>query len=344
METIHEDKTKYSQKVLELHCMSGLKHFKKVLRSYLIFHLCFYFAFLLELGFIAALYALKMHTPLFALGIAFFVLTVFTYLSLLFYTHSKKPEQLSQLKDWFVSICRRSLSEDIAQQDYHLFMAQALHLFARSFQTKDLPVYLKSFPLESLQRVMKKLSLFLHLKDLQKMKEILLFECIQEHLSLLKIEPTNLEVHASLGNSYLTLSAVYKTLLTSPVQLKEESYSNTEINEKYYEKFKRSINKAIEEYKIIYESARDDPWVLAQLATCYHELEMYDKEIEHFEKILEVSDAKGDVMLRLAYLYFQEGLNAQGFKIYKLLKESDHERADELFSYYISKSKQDVNI
>ena len=215
-------------------------------------------------------------------------------------------------------------------------------MFAQVFQNKELPVYLKSFPIDSLKKVMRKFSLFLHLKDLQKMKEILLFECINEHLSLLKIEPTNLEVHASLGNSYLTLSSVYKTLLKVKIKQADEHHSEEEVNEHLYFKFQNTIHKAIEEYKIIYESAKDDPWVLAQLATCYHELEMYDKEIEHFEKILEVSDAKGDVMLRLALLYFQEGLNAQGFKIYKHLKESDHERADELFSYYIAKSKQDV--
>ena len=343
MITTYEDKTEYSHKVLELHCMSGLKHFKKVIGSYVLFHLIFCFVFALEIAFVCTLYALQKNTSLFALGISLFVLTLFTYLSLLFYTTSKKPEQFKQLRQWFISVCTKSLSDDIPPQDYHLFIAQALYMFAQLFQIKEIPVYLKSFPLESLQRVMKKLSLFWHFKDLQKMKEILLFECIQEHLSLLKIEPTNLEVHASLGNSYLTLSSVYKSLLYSPIKSTPDSVSKEQADEWHYEKFQNSIQKAIEEYKIIYESAKDDPWVLAQLATCYHELEMYDKEIEHFEKILEVSDSKSDVMLRLAYLYFQEGHNAQGFKVYKHLKESDHEKADELFSYYISKSKQEAN-
>lgn len=342
MQTATEDKVKYSQKVLELHCVSGLKHFKKVIRSHVVFHLVFACILLFEIAGLITTCVLYRQSAFFALCISVLVLSIFTYLVLLFYMQSRKPEQFRLLKQWFLSVCSKSLSEDISPSDYHLFLAQALFLFSQFFQTKEIPTYLRSFPLDSIQRVMKKLSWLWHYKNFQRMKEILLLECTYEHLSLLKIEPMNLEVHASLGNSYLALSSVYKGLLQSPVKSDTESSSFEQMGETLEESFQTSIQNAIEEYKIIYETVKNDPWVLAQLATCYHELEMYDKEIEHFEKILEVSESQNDVMLRLAYLYFQEGHNAQGFKIYKLLKESHHEKADELFSYYISKGKQEA--
>jgi tetratricopeptide (TPR) repeat protein len=115
-----------------------------------------------------------------------------------------------------------------------------------------------------------------------------------------------------------------------------------DFEEELLKKFKTCILKAIEEYKIILASTEQAPWVLAQLATCYHELELYDKEIETFEKILEISSSQEEVMTRLSYLYFQEGKNAQGFKLYKLIKETNPPKAEEIFSYYISKAQEET--
>jgi hypothetical protein len=47
-------------------------------------------------------------------------------------------------------------------------------------------------------------------------------------------------------------------------------------------------------------------------------------------------------MTRLSYLYFQEGKNAQGFKLYKLIKETNPPKAEEIFSYYISKAQEET--
>lgn len=341
----HEEKTAHSlHKLTELHCMSGLKHFKKILRSYVLFHSVFALIFILESVFLITLYYLKETSSLFAIGIFSLVLTLFSYLVLIFYVQAKKPEQLKQLKDWFLSVCKKSLSEEMSQIDYHLFLAQAMYTFALFFQAKELPVYFSSIPIPSIQRLTKKCSYLWHWKDFQKIKEILLLDCIYQHLSLLKYEPTNLEVHASLGNSYLTLASVYKSMHREGFSHEEPS-SLDELQESLLKSFKNAITKAIEEYKIIhFSSDHEDPWVLAQLATCYHELEMYDQEIEHFEKILEISDFNHEVMLRLAYLYFQEGRNAHAFKLYKIIKETDPVKATELFDYYISRAQEEALI
>lgn len=340
-----EDKyTSSFQKILELHCLSGLKHFKKVLFSYILFHSLFIIAFALETAFLMTLYFLGNTSSLFAIGIFSLILSVFSYLVLIFYFQAKKPEQFKQLKDWFLSVCKKSIPEEMSQSDYHLFLAQSLYTFASLFHIKELPVYLSSFPIVSFQRLMKKCCYMWHWKDFQKMKEILLLDCIYQHLSLLKHEPTNLEVHASLGNSYLTLASVYKSMHRESLS-QQEPLSLEDLKEEFLKNFKNSISKAIEEYKIISASSHeDDPWVLAQLATCYHELEMYDKEIEHFEKILEISNSNQEVMSRLAYLYFQEGRNAQGFKLYKIIKEIDPKKAGDLFDYYISEAQKETLI
>lgn len=343
IESLYEDKTTSSfHKILELHCLSGLKHVRKVLRSYVLFHCIFTLLLTGELFFLITLYFLEKTTSLFAIGIFSLILSVFSYLILLFYFQAKKPEQFKQLKEWFLSICKKSIPEDLSQIDYHLFLAQSLYTFATFFQAKELPLYFASFPITSFQRLMKKCCYLWHWKDFQKIKEILLLDCIYQHLALLKHEPTNLEVHASLGNSYLTLASVYKSMHRETLT-HQQPLSLEELQEELLKKFKSSISKAIEEYKIIRVSTdHEDPWVLVQLATCYHELEMYDKEIELFEKILEISGSNHDVMSRLAYLYFQEGRNAQGFKLYKVIKENAPEKAAQLFDYYISKAQEET--
>jgi tetratricopeptide (TPR) repeat protein len=343
IETFYEDKlTDSFQKILQLHCMSGVKHFKKVLFSYVLFHFAFITAFILEGAFLTTLYFLENTSSLFAIGIFSLILTVFSYLVLIFYFQAKKPEQFKQLKEWFLSICKKSIPEELSPSDYHLFLAQAIYTFAMQFHLKDLPVYFKNFPIPSFQRIMKKCSYLWHAQDFQKIKEILLLDCIYQHLALLKYEPTNLEVHASLGNSYLTLASVYKSMHKETLS-QSEPLSLDELKEDLLKLFKNSINKAIEEYKIIRASTQqDNPWVLAQLATCYHELEMYDKEIEHFEKILDISESNQEVMTRLGFLYFQEGRNAQGFQLYKIIKETDPQKASELFDYYIMEAQKET--
>jgi len=304
-----------------------------------VFHTLFILILLGELIFTAIAYCLQDAASFLAVGLFSLVLTLFSYLVLIFYVQAKKPEQTKQLKDWFVSICKKSVSEELSQADFHLFLAQATYTFATFFQPKELPVYWASFPIASIQRLIKKCCYLWHWKDFQHMKELLLLDCIYQHLALLKEEPTNLEVHASLGNSYLALASVYKSIHRAS----QEEPSSDHLVSELTKKFQGAITRAMEEYKIIRASSdHEDPWVLAQLATCYHELGLFDKEIEHFEKILEISDFNQEVMLRLAHLYFQEGRNAQGFKLYKIIKETDPTKAAELFDYYISKAQEEA--
>ena len=41
------------------------------------------------------------------------------------------------------------------------------------------------------------------------MKELLLQACIDEHIQLVRMQPTDLEAHAGLANAYVMLSGIY---------------------------------------------------------------------------------------------------------------------------------------
>jgi tetratricopeptide (TPR) repeat protein len=339
---VEEKSSALFHKTLESQAHKGLIHFKKILHSYVVFHASFSLLFFLEGIFLISLYSMQTMSVLFAFGLFAFVLTLFTYLVLIFYFQTKKPEQLRQLKEWYLSTCKKSFPQDaFTETEFHLYLAQALHYFSSMFQPKELPTYFSSVPIPSLKRVIKKFSHFCAWRDFQKMKELLLLDCIYQHLCILKHEPTNLEIHASLGNSYLTLSSIYK-MMNKDILLKDMMIILEDFEEELLQKFKTCVLKAIEEYKIILATNEQNPWALAQLATCYHELEMYEKEIETFEKILETSCSQEEVMARLSYLYFQEGKNAKGFKLYQLIKETNPARAEEIFNYYIHKAQEET--
>src|SRR5690606_1139767 len=97
-------------------------------------------------------------------------------------------------------------------------------------------------------------------EDVYKMKLLLLHAAINEHLKQISATPTDLEVHASLANTYVALSRVYKN------------------NEEEEEKAKAASRLAIEEFSILSHYAPNDPWVHEQLASGYRDLGMPEEE------------------------------------------------------------------
>lgn len=156
------------------------------------------------------------------------------------------------------------------------------------------------------------------------MKEILFLVSITEHVQLIKETPTNLEAHASLANAYVALSKIYQG----------ESKA-------MQEKFKTASSKAIQEFKILDHYSPNDPWVQAQLATCFHDLKMFKEEIQYYENILMLCPDDKQIMFRLGVLYFQQGLNAKGLRIYEQLKDMGFSRIDELIDFYDANIKQE---
>jgi tetratricopeptide (TPR) repeat protein len=193
---------------------------------------------------------------------------------------------------------------------------------------------------------MRFISHFFYEDDVFKMKEIFYYAAIEEHVEQIRFTPIDLEVHASLANCYVSLARVYlnaKQIIDNKGKRKKRRYEN------YFEqKFQLSSLRAIEELNIINDYAPNDPWVHAQLAQCYHSLEMKKNEAQEYEKILEISGKDQEVKFRLAKIYFQMGKNAKALKIYEKLRLKRYKNADSLLNYYnsanISELFDEINI
>lgn len=156
------------------------------------------------------------------------------------------------------------------------------------------------------------------------MRELLLKKASEEHIKLVKIEPTSLEVHVALANVYVMLTGLYLDFLNA------EKQSGDNLKQKY----RKMAEKAIEEFKILNDYAPDDPWVHMQLAFSYHDLGMPQDEIKEYEAILQLCPNDYDTLLKLGRLYFQQGYNSKGLQVYEALRCRDGQKAEQLIDFY----------
>jgi len=307
------------QETVDSHCFAGLKQFKKIVRSYIFLH--FFFIGLLTAEIIAFCFFLTFlsQSVLIAFSLAGIVLSSFAYLVLLFYFQTKKPEQFVVLRNWFMELCRKDFPKNLEHSEYYLSLANAAYCFSSHLGIQESTLALPSQK-ANLQYLMRKFSNFCYRKDLHKMKEILLLLSVQEHIPLIKKCPTNVEAHASLANAYVALAKHYQAL--------------TSASKDFQEKHDVITKKAIQEFKIIDHYSENDPWVHAQIASCYHDLKMFTEEIREYETILRFCPHDKQIMFRLGILYFQQDLSAKGLQIYGELKTLNFSRADELITFY----------
>lgn len=311
-------------KNVETNCRSGLKQFKKIVRSYVFFHLFFLGLLATEIGSFFLFLTPLFQKSLIAISLAAILLTGFTYLILLFYFQTKKPEQFLELRNFFMILCKKGLPKNIMKSEYHLSLANAAYRFAAQLSRVEETLIPSVQKGGSLHLAMKKVTTLCQKSDIRRMKEVLFLVSISEHIELIKNVPTNLEAHASLANAYVALSHLYQSA--------------------HQEKFEAATHKAIQEFKIIDHYSPRDPWVHAQLASCYHDLGMYAEEIAAYETILELCPDDKQILFRLGILCFQQGENARGLQIYQQLKEMLFSRADELIDFYDANLKQEYFI
>ena len=98
-----------------------------------------------------------------------------------------------------------------------------------------------------------------------------------------------------------------------------------------------AAERAIEEFKILNDYAPEDPWIHAQLAYSYHDLQMPQEEIREYETVLRLKPDDMDTLFRLGVLYFQQGMNAKGLQAYEELKRFHYKKAEALIGYYGSR-------
>lgn len=311
-----------------------MERLSKVITSYIFFHLFFFVVAGVELALFLAFFSLLGQSTVLAFALAIFFLTLFSYSVIRLYFQTRKPEELGKICEEYFARCKEILRYQEGILEHHIAMAGALQKLATALHEKEYTYYKLPSVLSSMNETMEKFSAFCHWKDLHRMKEILLLRAIEEHIKVVKCEPTNLEVHAALANAYVMLSSLYADPRKYEGYDEERWIPPERLSDKMEEKFRQIAERAAQEFKILNHYAPDDPWVHIQLAYSYHDLQMPEEETKEYETILRLRPDDIDTLFKLGMLYFQQGKNAQGLLVYERLKESHLKKAESLIKFY----------
>lgn len=309
--------------------------FDKNIYSSMRFNISFILLIGLEIGFIVFSIPLFIHSAFLSFVIAGLVLTVFGYFLWRQYHDSQKLMHFKGLLDNVLNEVKKNSSNNESSIEHHVEIAKvccrlADRLYQREYGYYRLPINY-AWVITGLER----LSCLLHWREVYMMRELLLKQAIDEYLEFVRQEPTNLEAHALLSNAYVMLSGLY----IDP----EKIFPSGELDRwipkerksvEMEKKFKITLQSAIEEFKILNEYAPSDPWVYTQLAYSYRDLRMPKEEQLAYESILTLRPQDHEIRFKLGSLYFQQGENAKGLKIYEELKKVHYGKAHELITEY----------
>lgn len=310
--------------------------FRAVTKFYSLFHIIFWSAGFVQLLSILLFFSFFAQTTWSALALASLFLTAFSYLVLHFYFQTKKPQQFLELKEEIEKQLREGLAKESSSATYHIDMAKAYIDLSESLHEKETLFYSINSTFTTLSPLIQKFSIWLHWKDILQMKQLFLLSSINETISFVKLHPLDLTAHARLASGYLLLSQIYMDpkKVQKPCTLRWISPEYD--GEKMLEKFHAASDRAIEELTIISEYAPSDMWTHHQLAKVYQDKNMPQLEIKAYESLHQLNPGDPNVLLRLGVLYFKEGLNSKGMKIYEALKQHGSELAEELINHYDS--------
>lgn len=308
--------------------------FDSVMNRYALFHLFFITLCIAEIVLLVVFFTVLVQSYILALSLGAVFFTFFAYFTLRIYFQTKKPEQISEIKEAFVESCKELLDYNEGDPEKCFLLANACCKLANKLHAREYSYYRMPRWLGFLAPFLERLSCWLHWQDVHLLKELLLQASVNEHIQMVKCRPTSLQTHAALANAYVMLSGLY----VDPRKI--EGYDDElwlpadKYNEVFEAKFRATAERAIEEFKILSEYAPDDPWVHSQLAYSYHDLQMPLEEIKEYETIYKLAPDDKDNLLKLGILYFQQGLNAKGLRVYEDLRKGHHKKAEALIRYY----------
>lgn len=308
--------------------------FNRYIKSILFFNIFFFFILILESIFFFSFLAIFKASSYLAVLLGTFFLTLFCFFVLRLYLQAKKPETFVNFVEEYIDRCKKVLNFQEQVAEHHIALASSLQKFAANLYEKEYEYYTPPAFLKSLTPTLEKYSCFCHWDDLHQLKELLLTKAVEEHLKVVKIEPTNLEVHAALANSYVMLSSLYADPRKYHGFDDSKWISPKRYSAKMQEEFRALSKRAIEEFKILNDYAPDDPWVHMQLAYSYHDLQMPEDEMREYEIVLKLSPGDKETLFKLGMLYFNEGKNAKGLQIYEILKRTNYKKAERLIKFY----------
>ncbi len=330
---VYLDRQTYREKVALL-CEGIAQRFRRAIHLHALFHLSFALVGLIELLLFSFLLPVFVRSSLLAVSLAALFLTCFGYFSLRLYLAAKKPERISELKDLYLYACRNLLGYQEGVPEHHLALASSATKLASELEDGEYLFYEPPRLFRAASASLEKLSCFLHWRDVLSFREQLLFAAIDEQIRLVKCEPTSLEVHAALANTYVMLSGVYLDPRKAEGSSDDRFVPPARSTDEMKTLFLKAAERAIEEFKILCAYAPNDPWVHAQLAYSYRDLQMPKEEIGEYEIILELRPDDHDTRFKLGMRYFQCGLNAKGLQVYEQLKRVSYKKVDDLIAFY----------
>lgn len=333
-ETIIELNKEQDQDFLLILVPSIKQKFQRILKSYALFNALFAILILSEWLYLLFHFTFLTQSFILAIYFALIVATLFSYATLRLFFQTKKMENCLSLKEEFIYLSRTALQYEPGNFEHHLALANACCHLANQFHGLEYHLYVPPSFLEQLASSFEKVSCWIHWKDVHFMKEKLLESCIEEHIKMVHLQPTHMEIHASLANAYIMLSGLYADPRT--IEGLEESrwFPPTKYKEESALIFRKIAERAIEEFKILKEYAPNDPWVHTQLAYSYRDLKMHKEEIQEYETLLQLCPNDTEILFSLGRLYFEHGHNAKGLHIYEILKKTHPKKAEVLIRYY----------
>lgn len=330
-EFLRYDKLSYNEQMNKI-IQPILPKFDRIIKSFVLFNMIFAIIGFIEVTFLLFFFTFLTASSLLAFGFALIFLTFFGYFIFRIYFQATKPVKLQEIKNRFVGSCKALLNYQEGTPEHHMALANACSRLSEILAGRECLYYRPPKWLEITAQQIEFFSQWWHWQDVHKMRELLLLTSIEEHIQLVRCEPTSLEIHAALANAYVMLSTLY----AAPLKRKGTGeWIRSDKDDQYMEnKFRITSEKAIEEFKIISDYAPNDPWVHLQLAYSYHDLHMPLEEINAYETILRINPEDREVLFKLGSLYFQQGMNAKGLRIYEELKHYNYKKAETLIKLY----------
>ncbi|EPP34778.1 tetratricopeptide repeat family protein [Chlamydia ibidis] len=287
-----------------------------------------------ELGIFLYFFLFSEKTLVPAFCLSCFFLTFFLFLVVRLYFLSKKQEFFENLVSWYLEGVRSLLEakQNIIQEQTRI--ASEATKLSIELQNEEYKLLFSIVPLLPHHDFLRKFSCFCFWKDYFLFRECLLQKAVHAHLKVVQTSPTDMSAHVSLADAYVALSGLYADPRKYPEFDSNYWVPPGRYDEEVQEKFFSTSRLAIEEFKILNEYVPGNTWVHAQLAYSYHDLQMPLEEIQEYEMILKLKPGDVETMTKLGILYFQQGMNAKGLRIYGELKKRDYKKSRKLIKFY----------
>lgn len=274
-------------------------------------------------------------SPLFtALSLSAFILVFISGYILRRYIHLHKADNYISLAEQFGKVCGNTLPYKLGKEEFHATLGLAYAIFSDCLQDIEYSFFHHKLLPKAILPFTETPSCFFFQADLFIAREALLLASIAEYLQLVKSDPIHLTYHSQLANGYVLLSKLYKNPSLDDQENERRWFNSAIYTEEIAKKYRHATERAIEEFKIISSYAPEDPWVLAQLALSYRDLNLPLEEIHTCEAFLRLSPSDRETLHRLGTLYFQLGANAKGLEVYRQLCHVDCAMAASLIAYY----------